>query len=259
MSVEVNLYHGDCLTEMDKIPDHSVDAIIADWPYGTTQCAWDTVIPFAPMWVQCKRVIKPKGAIVLFGSQPFTSALVMSNVEWFRYEWIWEKDKGANFLQGNIQPLKAHENLLVFAESSPLYYPQKIKTQSPRKPTNGVNNKARFEAGLTVSRFVSSLQYEGGKLLPRTVQYFARNIPKGGTLHPTQKPVALLEYLIRTYTNEGETVLDNTMGSGTTGVACVRTSRSFIGIELDKHYYDTAVDRIESTRNQVIQLSMLKE
>lgn len=255
----IELYLGDCLVEMDKIADHSIDAIICDLPYGTTACKWDTVIPFEPLWEQYKRIIKPRGAIVLFGSQPFTSALVMSNVEWFRYEWIWEKDRGANFLQANIQPLKAHENVLVFGEYNPDYNPQKTnRKKRGRRNANDLNNPQRIKAGLTVERFVSSDKYERNKRMPRTVQYYARAITRaqGGMLHPTQKPVPLLEYLIKTYTNEGEMVLDSTMGSGTCGVAAVNTGRSFVGIELDAGYFEIAETRIEKAQNEIVQLEL---
>jgi len=230
---------------MKKIPDGSIDLVLTDPPYGTTACKWDTVIPFEPMWEQLKRVTKKNGAIVLFGSQPFTSALVMSNVKMFRYQWIWEKDKGANFLQSNFQPLKVHEDACVFAIGKTVYNP--IKTNNPNKQgitKEKTNRPERIEAGLSVKSFRSSDHYEKDKLLPRSVQYFSRDIPKGGTLHPTQKPVALMEYLIKTYTNEGETVLDFTMGSGTTGVACKNLNRNFIGIELDVDYFAIAKERI---------------
>jgi len=188
---------------MKNIPDKSIDMILCDLPYGTTACKWDTIIPFEPLWEQYKRIIKDNGAIVLTASQPFTSALVMSNVKMFRYAWVWEKDKGANFLQANFQPLKTHEDILCFAYGKTKYNAQ--KTINPRKQSE-TNSKQlsekRKEAGLNVEFFKSSSVYEKDKLLPRSVQYFSRYIPKGGTLHPTQKPVALFEYLIKTYTNE---------------------------------------------------------
>lgn len=199
----MQLLNGDCLELMKEIPDGSIDAIITDPPYGTTACKWDSVIPFEPMWKELKRIIKPNGAIVLFGSQPFTSALVMSNAKMFRYCWIWEKDRGANFLQANFQPLKVHEDIVCFAYGKTKYNPQ--KTINPRKQSR-TNSKQlsekRKEAGLNVEFFKSSSVYEKDKLLPRSVQYFSRNILKGGALHSTQKPVALIEYLIKTYTNE---------------------------------------------------------
>ncbi len=235
----------DCLEVMKSIPDGSIDAIITDPPYGTTACKWDTIIPFEPMWEQLKRVTKKNGAIVLFGSQPFTSALVMSNPKMFRYQWIWEKDKGANFLQGNFQPLKVHEDVNVFAIGKTIYNPQ--KTINPKKQsitTSRENHQKRIDAGLSVTHFRSSDVYEKDKLLPRSVQYFTRNVPRGGTLHPTQKPVALLEYLIKTYTKEWETVLDFTAGSWTTWVACKNTGRNYILIEKDEWYCNIIRNRL---------------
>jgi len=238
---------GDCLELMQNIPDGSVDMILADLPYGSTQCSWDSIIPFEPLWVQYKRVIKPNGAIVLTASQPFTSALVMSNIKMFRYAWVWEKDRGANFLQANFQPLKTHEDILCFAYGKTKYNPQ--KTINPRKQSE-TNTKQlsekRKEAGLNVEFFKSSSVYEKDKLLPRSVQYFSRDIPKGGTLHPTQKPVALFEYLIKTYTNEGDLVLDNVAGSGTTGEACENTNRRYILIEQEEKYFNTLTQRINA-------------
>ena len=239
----MKLILGDCIEEMKKIPDGSIDAVITDLPYGTTACKWDSVIPFEPMWEQLKRVTKKNGAIVLFGSQPFTSALVMSNTKMYRYQWIWEKDKGANFLQANFQPLKVHEEVLVFAIGKTVYNPQKTINSKKHETTSQKNNQKRIEAGLSVKYFRSSKVYEKEKLMPRSIQYFTRNVPRGGTTHPTQKPVALMEYLIKTYTNEGETVLDFTMGSGTTGVACKHLGRDFIGIEKDPEYYEIACKR----------------
>lgn len=245
MSSEITLINGDCLEEMKKIPDGSIDAVITDPPYGTTACKWDTVIPFEPMWEQLKRVTKKNGAIVLFGSQPFTSALVMSNPKMFRYQWIWEKDRGANFLQGNFQPLKVHEDVSVFAVGKTVYNPQKTINPKKQNATNPrANHQKRIEAGLSVTHFRSSDVYEKDKLLPRSIQYFSRDIPKGGTVHPTQKPVALMEYLIKTYTNEGDMVLDFTMGSGTTMLAAKNLNRNGIGIELDKEYFEIAKKRI---------------
>jgi site-specific DNA-methyltransferase (adenine-specific) len=217
----ITLYHGDCLVEMDKIEDNSVDAIIADLPYGTTACKWDTVIPFEPLWAQYKRINKPRGAIVLFGSQPFTSALVMSNPEWFRCEWIWKKSNGGGFLNANRYPLKRHENILVFSSELPPYNPQFVFGEPYRRTraAAGETTQDQTVAGWTTD--------SDGRRYPITIL----SIPNETGLHPTQKPVALLEYLVKTYTNEGDTVLDNVMGSGTTAVACIRTGRHFIGIE----------------------------
>lgn len=241
------IIQGNCLEVMKEIPDKSVDMILADLPYGTTACKWDTIIPFEPLWEQYKRIIKDNGAIVLTASQPFTSALVMSNPDWFRHEWIWEKERGANFLQGNKQPLKVHENVVVFGKMCPLYYPQKTINPNKRSIPNRINNTPkRIEAGLNVKSFKSSDKYDKLMLLPRSIQRFVRDIPKGGTLHPTQKPVALFEYLIKTYTNEGDIVLDNVAGSGTTGVACQNTNRNYILIEKEPEYIDIINKRLSN-------------
>jgi len=239
------LIHADCLDAMRDIPDGSVDMVMADPPYGTTACKWDSIIPLEPMWEQLKRIVKPRGAIVMMASQPFTTTLIASNMRGFRHGWIWEKDKGANFLQSGFQPLKVHEECIVFAKGKTTYNPQKTKNPIPQsiRHTKQTSMK-RKEAGLDVAFFKSSDSYEPDKLLPRSIQYFKRIIPKGGTIHPTQKPVALMEYLIKTYTNEGETVLDFCMGSGTTGVAAKNLGRNFIGIEMDADYFAIAQDRI---------------
>ena len=241
---------------MSKIPDGSVDMILCDLPYGTTACKWDTVIPFDPLWDQYKRLIKENGAIVLTASQPFTSALVMSNTGAFKYEWIWEKSKASNFLLARKQPLKAHESVLIFCFGTPLYYPQKTKG----KPYSGEKRAGKKGSNSDVVNDVPNPQFRNGSAdgtrYPRSVQYFATPESEGSTFHPTQKPIALLEYLIRTYTNEGETVLDNCMGSGSTGVACVNTNRRFIGIELDEKYYGIARKRIAGTQDVGQQLAL---
>lgn len=245
------LLHGDCLDLMALIPDGSVDLILCDLPYGTTACKWDTVIPFEPLWAEYKRIIKKNGAIVLFGSQPFTSALVMSNPDWFKYEWVWEKSKASNFVHAKYQPLKAHEGICVFSGSGaaqgskfPMTY---IPQKTAGKPYNkGVGHKENLHlsGGLT-KKDTQELVNVSGDRSPRSVIYFATSESEGKSgLHPTQKPVALCEYLIKTYTNEGDTVLDNCMGSGTTGVACQNTARNFIGIEKDQKYFEIARDRI---------------
>lgn len=232
---------------MKTIPDGSVDLILTDPPYGTTACKWDTVIPFEPMWNELKRIIKPNGAIVLFGSQPFTSKLICSNIEMFKYEWIWQKDKPSNFALANRQPMKYHENILVFSKKTHNYY--KIMSEN-HKPMNGQASYGRTGGGIFTSINAKDINKGGStKRNPSSIQKFNtvkhNSLDKGG-FHPTQKPVTLLEYLIKTYTQEGETVLDFTMGSGSTGVACVNTGRKFIGIELDKNYFNIAKQRIES-------------
>ena len=240
------LIKGDCLIEMKNIPNKSIDAIICDPPYGTTACKWDSAIPFDLMWEQLNRIIKPNGAIVLFGSQPFTSSLIMSNPKMFKYEWIWEKDGGSNFSTTKYQPMKEHENILIFGKAKVNYYAQRQNRIGSRKG----KITTTIDSGRKNS--VYGTQY-GGLIIsvpelrtPRSIQRFTRE--RG--LHPTQKPTALMEYLIKTYTNENETVLDFTMGSGTTGVACVNTNRNFIGIELDEKYFDIASKRIKESKNK---------
>lgn len=230
------LIHGDCLEEMKKIPDGSVDLVLTDPPYGTTACKWDTVIPFEPMWEQLKRVTKKDGAIVLFGSQPFTSALVMSNPKMFKYEWVWDKKIPSGMSFAKSQPMRQTECISVFCDGKTVYNPQMIKRDKPIKG-----------GGMTPS---DSAMTNGYKALKKTYDYknpttlISFDKIRKDSLHPTQKPVSLMEYLIKTYTNEGETVLDFTMGSGTTGVACKNLNRNFIGIELDKEYYEIAKNRI---------------
>ena len=252
----IDLRKGDCLELMKDIPDKSIDAIICDLPYGTTACKWDTIIPFEPLWEQYKRIIKPNGAIVLFGSQPFTSALVMSNPKMFKYEWIWEKAVGSNFAALKYQPMKERESVLVFSKGTHNYYPIKEERKGSGKERikhkyNALESKTgEANGGLLNTERTGNY---GELRNPSSVQYFNNREGCRG-LHPTQKPVALIEYLIKTYTNEGETVLDNTMGSGTTGVACVNTNRNFIGMELDDKYFEIAEKRI----NEAITAKQLK-
>jgi DNA modification methylase len=246
----MNLMHGDCLEMMQLIPSGSIDMVLADPPYGTTACKWDTVIPLEGMWAELKRLIKPNGAVVMTASQPFTSALVMSNPKMFKYDWCWYKNKRTGFLNAKKQPLRSKEDILVFYNKQPTYNPQKSIGHKP------VNNYTKNTSdGDTVGK--TKLLITGGGSTER-YPYNVIQIPVvnqdgssgDGRYHPTQKPVALMEYLIRTYTNEAETVLDFTMGSGTTGVACANTGRKFIGIELDQGYFDIAKDRIYSAINQ---------
>ena len=228
----VTLWHGDCLELMKNIPDGSVDLVLTDPPYGTTACKWDSVIPFEPMWEQLNRVIKLNGAICLFGSEPFSSALRMSNIKNFKYDWYWKKKKPVNHINAPTQPMRYIETVSVF------YSKQCAFNRSKKK-----------EPILTTSTTKNTVFGESKNNYTRLVEYDAKfdliEFGKDGGLHPTQKPVALLEYLIRTYTNEGETVLDFTAGSGSTGVACVNTKRNFIGIELDEGYFNIAKERIE--------------
>lgn len=234
----INLMQGDCLELMKEIPDGSVDMVLCDLPYGTTQNKWDSVIPFEALWVEYRRVCK--GAIVLTASQPFTSALVMSAPDLFRHEWIWEKDGGSNFLNAKREPMKEHETVLVFGEGGLTFNRQMQERIGSRK--------GKATTSMTVGQSGCYGDYKSRSFdvpelrTPRSIQRFNRQ--RG--LHPTQKPVALMEYLIRTYTNEGMTVLDNCMGSGTTGVACVNTGRKFIGMEMDAGYFEIAQRRIEA-------------
>ena len=245
----VNLMQGDCLEMMKAIPDGSVDMVLTDPPYGTTACKWDSIIDLPLMWEQLKRVIKPNGAIVMTASQPFTTTLIASNIKMFKYCWVWEKDKPSNFALANRQPMKYHEDVCVFYRSQSLYNKQ---LTSGHKPMNGQASYGRTVNGSVADLAVSKREY-GGRTTrnPSTIQKFNtckhNSVDKSG-FHPTQKPVALMEYLIKTYTNEGETVLDFTMGSGTTGVAAVNLNREFIGIELDEGYFKIAQDRIEKAK-----------
>jgi len=239
MMPKIELIQGDCLEKMKEIDDGSIDMILCDLPYGTTACKWDTIIPFEPLWEQYKRIIKDNGAIVLTASQPFTSALVMSNIKMFKYEWVWEKTIASNFMLSKKQPQKKHENILVFYKNQPSINLQ-METGKPysdniRKRTVGIHNSE------TIKKAIENK----GTRYPSTVQKI-NSISEG--LHPTQKPVALFEYLIKTYTNEGETVLDNCMGSGTAGVACGNLNRNFIGIELDPEYFKIAEKRINEVQ-----------
>ena len=250
---------GDCLEVMKGIPDKSVDMILADLPYGTTACKWDTIIPFEPLWEQYKRIIKDNGAIVLTASQPFTSALVMSNPKMFKYEWIWEKDFPTGFPHANYRPMKRHENILVFSNAVASagnnnlkmnYFPIGLKEINKIK-TNG-NNKGKFIHEGKIGKngaFNSNKKYiQKYTNYPQSIIQINRDNEK--TLHPTQKPVALFEYLIKTYTNEGDLVLDNCAGSGTTGVACKNLNRNYILIEKEPEYIDIINKRLSPTQSE---------
>jgi len=237
----IRLIHGDCLEVMVDIPDGSVDAVIADPPYGTTACKWDSVIPLEPMWEQLKRVIKPNGAIVLFGSQPFTTALISSNLKEFRYCWVWDKKKGGSPLLSKIQPIRVTEDVAVFGKGKLTYNPIMTEREKPKRRGRNTGKVSETTGNSFTGDKIYTHKY------PKNIIEVS-NANQKGKVHPTQKPVALMEYLIRTYTNEGETVLDNCMGSGTTGVACVNTNRNFIGIELVPTYFDIACKRIEEAQ-----------
>ena len=236
---------GDCLEVMKQIPDKSIDMILCDLPYGTTACKWDTIIPFEPLWEQYKRIIKDNGAIVLTASQPFTSALVMSNPKMFKVAIVWNKKKAGNFVQGNIQPLKIHEDVLIFYSKQPTYNPQKTLLDKPQKVRNGAKNRQdRKEAGGFGGTVIYSDKFEADKKLPTTIVEISKDNYGKNVFHPTQKPVALFEYLIKTYTNEGDTVLDNVAGSGTTGVACKNLNRNYILIEKEQEYIEIIKARL---------------
>lgn len=235
----MELYKGNCLDVMKNIPDGTVDMVLCDLPYGITQNKWDSVIPFEPLWAEYKRVTKSNAVIALFASQPFSSALVMSNPKMFRHEWIWIKNRGSNFANTVREPMKEHEHVLIFSNGKWTYNKQM------QERTGGGAERVKYSFNkITESenyrKFDRPSQSSGKLRVPSSWQKF--NVEVG--LHPTQKPVALLEYLIKTYTNEGETVLDNCMGSGSTGVACINTNRDFIGIELDDSYFNIASNRI---------------
>ena len=232
---------GDCLDRMSDIPEGSVDMVLADPPYGTTACKWDSIIPLEPMWEQLKRVIKPNGAIVMTASQPFTTTLIASNMKMFKYCWVWDKVRPSGFQVAKYKPMMRHEDVLIFGDGKTCYNRQMVKRD---KPVSG---------RVASSSDSSPLAHNDGKKRtythknPQSILQFCKG-SDGKYIHPTQKPVALMEYLIKTYTNEGETVLDFTMGSGTTGVACVNTGRRFIGIERDDKYFQIALDRINAAK-----------
>lgn len=238
MKKPFRIFLGDCLEIMKEIESSTMDMILCDLPYGTTCCSWDSVISFEPLWAEYERVIKPNGAIVLFSAQPFTAVLACSNLKLFRYEWIWEKPNATGFLNAKKQPLRAHESILIFYKSQPTYNPQKTFGHE-RKTT-----KRKDVGSEHYGKQLRNQAYDSTERYPRSVQVFSSDKQKQA-FHPTQKPVSLCEYLIRTYTNEGELVLDNTMGSGTTGVACINTGRRFIGIEKDEGYFTTAKMRLD--------------
>ena len=236
------LYQGDCLEVMDGLISSGVkfDAIITDPPYGTTACKWDSIIPFDEMWERLNKLIKPNGAIVLFGSEPFSSNLRMSNIKNYKYDWVWNKKKAGNIFLAKYQPMKIHENILVFSNGTANYYPIKI-------PRDKIKKSKNYGTGESMGgdRHKEDKLYVYKDKNPVSIIEVS-NANQKGKVHPTQKPVALLEYLIKTYTNEGDLVLDFTMGSGSTGVACMNLNRKFIGIELDEKYFDIAKNRIEN-------------
>ncbi len=248
----MKLILGDCLEEMPKLQDNSIDLILTDPPYGTTACKWDSIIPLDLMWKELKRVIKDNKAIVLFGAEPFSSILRTSNLNNFKYDWIWEKDNGTNFASVKYQPFRVYENISVFGKFPITYTPKQIKCFNPQmiigKPYKTISGKQKQDGAVirdgSKEKMSNFETINNGTRYPRNVIKFNRDKNK---VHPTQKPVPLLEYLIKTYTNENDTVLDFTMGSGSTGVACKNLNRNFIGIEKDKKYFELAEKRINET------------
>lgn len=238
----IQLIHGDCLEKMKSIPDKSIDMVLTDPPYGTTACKWDVIIPFEPMWKEIERVTKPNSPIVLFGCHPFASLLINSNIKKFKYEWIWKKSRATGHLNSKKMPMRQHESMLVFGKNKINYFPQMYNKEKPRSAQKSVKAKGAY--GSLKEGVFRSVPITLG--YPTTVLEFndAYHDRESG-LHPTQKPVTLLEYLIKTYTLENETVLDFTMGSGSTGVACKNLNRNFIGIEKDEKYFEIAKQRIE--------------
>lgn len=265
MNKNINIKQGDCLELMKDISDKSIDMILADLPYGTTRCGFDTVIPFDPLWKQYKRIIKDNGAILLFSQQPFTTDLIMSNRKMFRYEIIWNKTLPTGFLNAKKMPMRYHENICVFYKHLPTYNPQmrtverndigreRVNSGKAEQYNEFRNNDWKWVE--TGERYPSDVLEYVSEEIEDVVKFSNWNGALFGNTdktvkHPTAKPVDLLEYLIRTYTNEGDTVLDNCMGSGSTGVACVNTGRNFIGMELEEKYFEIAKNRIESINNE---------
>ena len=252
--MELNkIYNMDCLEGMKMLDDKSIDMILADLPYGTTACSWDSIIPFKPLWEQYERIIKTTGAILLFGTEPFSSYLRTSNIKLYKYDWIWEKGRGSGFVHAKNKPLKCHENISVFSMGTTVHKKQsKIRmTYNPqmgkgtpyiKKITQINTGKLNHKPSQANLDFVGTVNVNKGTRYPRSV--LKRSMHNVGNAHPTQKPVALFEYLIKTYTNKCDIVLDNTIGSGTTAVACLKTDRNFIGFELEKKYYNIALKRI---------------
>ena len=242
--VNVNLMKGDCLELMKSIPDGSVDMILTDPPYGTTACKWDSVIPFEPMWAELRRIIKPNGAIILFSQQPFTSLLVCSNVKDFRYQFVWDKGYSTGFANANKMPLKKHEDICVFYKKLPTYNPQGLKEIEPKK-------KSRKKGGagevMGVNGVEGKTYYQKATNYPTTII----STKKEKVFHPTGKAVSILEYLIKTYTQENETVLDFTAGSMSTAIACINTNRNGIMIEKDEHYFKVGSDRVSKALQEL--------
>ena len=250
------LFNGDCLEVMKKIPDKSIDMILCDLPYGTTACKWDSIIDLDKLWLQYKRIIKDKGAIILFGQEPFSSQVRNSDLDWYRYDWVWQKQKPSNFQLMNYQCGRVHENIMVFSQAKACYvkngntmnyYPQMTPRENIRKANVKIYGNADNNILHNYRNGEKDNYKEYSEKHPISIIQFNTESKK---LHPTQKPIELLEYLIKTYTRENDLILDNCMGSGSTGVACINTNRNFIGIELDKKYFDIAKQRIEECEKE---------
>ena len=249
------IYNEDCLIGMQKIPDKSIDMILCDLPYGTSACSWDSVIPIQKLWEHYLRILKPTGTIVLFGSEPFSSVVRNSNLTMYKYDWKWVKPRGANFLNAKFQPLKNYEDVMVFSncaasfskKGNSMKYNPIMATGIPYTCVSGKQKQEKNNS--TVRSKIKSVEtVSDGKRYPKSILEFS---PDKEKVHPTQKPVALCEYLIKTYTDEGEAILDNCIGSGTTAIACLNTKRNFIGFEKDKEYFKKAIDRIEKHKVQI--------
>ena len=251
--MKYEIKQGDCLDLMKYITDKSIDMILCDLPYGTTACEWDSIIPFEPLWKNYKRIIKDNGAIVLFSDEPFTSQLINSNLKDFKYKWIWNKTRGSNFQNARFMPMKCHEEICVFYTKKPTYNHQFWYSKPYKTSTRKRKNKIEGLSGGSVSKICAATVSEDGRRYPLSILEFKRDSER---IHPTQKPVKLLEYLIRTYTNENDIVLDNCMGSGSTGVACINTDRNFIGFELDEKYFEIAKNRLEENYKKPKQMEL---
>ena len=231
---------GDCMELLKKVPDGSVDMVLCDLPYGTTNCKWDTVLPLDELWKHYNRVCKKNAAIVLTAAQPFTSALIMSNPKYFKYTWVWEKSKATGYLNSKKMPMKAHEDVCVFYRKLPTYNPQMVQgTPYDKGKAHRPTDVYGTQKGEIHVKNTTGLRY------PRTVQYFKTAESEGKVYHPTQKPLSLFEYLVKTYSNPGDLILDNCIGAGTTALACIKQERDYIGMELEKKYYDITLERIE--------------
>jgi DNA modification methylase len=242
MSIQIKIIKGDSLNKMENIPSASIDMVMTDPPYGTTACKWDSVIPLDQMWDRIKNLTKQNAAILLFGSEPFSSYLRISNIKNYKYDWIWEKERPSNFACAKHQPLRYTENISVFYQKKPIYIPQMTIGKKNNSVGRGIRNKSN-ESNLPSSKTSYQNDPNSNLKYPKNILKFERGVSQ---VHPTQKPVPLIEYLIKTYTNKGETVLDFTFGSGTTAIACLNTGRNFVGIEMDRNYFDVAKNRIEN-------------